>query len=317
MAAHLERLSGSPTDQNLRWTLKDWGGRYSAVSLYQGVVLTLAEDRRYLAQAEPVASLITRTLAPGVYLLAELDSEEAIQALHKAGVDIIARPPAVPRSPAGSFSRSAFLRSSYPRLSPIDIGERSYGAAGTGAVQDGIAADGAARSAVKKAGGLGESGDAAGFSGEQLAELSAEHPAETYKAQFRSALGKMQLPRVEQEELAARIERRLIVSESQLVGGAVRYEKLEARNLDYVGKTVVAKQALVLKSPIEVTWTAAGGGENRVLGIPEALEKSGGETILVLKPVSGENERTVPEPIRLPLGKISLLRRIKQSIFGE
>jgi hypothetical protein len=125
----------------------------------------------------------------------------------------------------------------------------------------------------------------------------------------------MRLPRVEQDELSARIERRLIVSESQMAGGAVRYEKLEARNLDYVGKTMVAKQAIALKSPIEVVWTA--GGENRVLGIPEALEKSGGETILVFKPVPKGNETAAPEPIRLPLGKISLIRRIKQSIFGE
>jgi hypothetical protein len=111
--------------------------------------------------------------------------------------------------------------------------------------------------------------------------------------------------------LAARIERRLIVNETQLAGGAVRYEKLEARNLDFAGKTVVAKQAITNGSLVEVVFPTA-EGEKRVLGFPLALEKAQGEGVLVVRPAEGGGE-----VIRLPLGKISLLRRIKQSIFGE
>jgi hypothetical protein len=58
-------------------------------------------------------------------------------------------------------------------------------------------------------------------------------------------------------------------------------------------------------------WSNPDGAVNRVIGIPEALEKNGGEIVLVLNPMPQG------ETIRLPLGKISLLRRIKQSIFGE
>jgi hypothetical protein len=57
------------------------------------------------------------------------------------------------------------------------------------------------------------------------------------------------------------------------------------------------------------------------MGVPQALEKKDGDTILVLKPVSEtENNRDAGisrDTIRIPLGKISLLRRIKQSIFEE
>jgi hypothetical protein len=117
-----------------------------------------------------------------------------------------------------------------------------------------------------------------------------------------------------------------VVSESQLAGASIRYEKLEARGLDYVGKAAIAKQAIASKSLLEVLWPHPGGGTNKALGIPEALEKRGGESVLILKPFSPagsssgnplpeETGRT--ESIRLPLGKISLLRRIKQSIFGE
>jgi hypothetical protein len=139
---------------------------------------------------------------------------------------------------------------------------------------------------------------------------------EEKKARFRSILAKMQLPKSARDELTARIDRRLILNESQLTGGSVRYEKLEAQGLDYVGKTTIAKQAIASKSLIEICWSSLGGEQNRVLGVPEALEKQGGETILVLRPMAKKNE-TRREPIRLPLGKIGLLRRIKQSIFGE
>jgi hypothetical protein len=121
----------------------------------------------------------------------------------------------------------------------------------------------------------------------------------------------MKLPKTERDELAARIERRLVLSESQLSGASIRYEKLEARGLDYVGKASIAKQAIASKSLVEVKWPHAARGMQQTFGIPLALEKSEGESVLILDPVSEG------DTIRIPLGKISLLRRIKKSIFGE
>jgi len=79
--------------------------------------------------------------------------------------------------------------------------------------------------------------------------------------------------------------------------------------MDYNGKTLIAKQAISMQSLLEVTWPVKQKQE-RVLGIPKALEKTGTESILVIKPMDGREET-----IRIPLGKISLLRRIKRSIF--
>jgi hypothetical protein len=125
---------------------------------------------------------------------------------------------------------------------------------------------------------------------------------------FHSILKGMRLAEEERDELTARINRRLVLCESQLKGAIVRYEKLEARGLDYAGKALIAKQAVALQSPVEITWPGRQKQEY-VFGIPKALEKADGETILVIVPYDGEDE------IRLPLGKISLLRRIKKSIF--
>ncbi|MDR2245475.1 MAG: hypothetical protein LBE17_02185 [Treponema sp.] len=309
MTAHLERLSEKAVDQNLKWTLHDWGIRYAEVALHQGTVLVLSEGRRYLAQTEPIASLIARSLAPGVYLLSCLgqavpDVGEVLQGLQKAGVDIVARPPL----PAGDVPAESWIHprreggtalavsaapvrgsSPYPPLKtpplfPAPGFRQSSPMAGTGAAPEGAAATGSPPA-------MGD--------------------ARAYQERFRQALGKLALPKLDAEELAARIDRRLILSESQLVGGAMRSEKLEARNLDYAGKALVAKQAIALKCPVEVLWVTPEGESSRLMGVPGALEKRGGETVLALKIMPGGNE------IRLSLGKISLLRRIKPSIFGE
>ncbi|MDR0688649.1 MAG: hypothetical protein LBG08_00070 [Spirochaetaceae bacterium] len=283
----LEGLSGKKPDPGLVWNLRDWESRYSGVALHQGVVLSLSEDRRYLADANPVAALISRTLAPGVYLLTAAEKAAAAEALQKAGVDIIAQQEGSPR-PADQKEPGIRL-SPYPSPGGVDHPESFY--------------DGMYKNKI------------AGFpktrSGKKMTAPRDTEKAEVYQDRFRSALVKIPLPKPERDELAARIERRLILSESQLTGASIRFEKLEARGLDYVGKTTVAKQALASKSLLEVLWPGSGEDANRVMGIPLALEKQEGETILVLKPMPQGEE------FRLPLGKISLLRRIKHSIFGD
>jgi hypothetical protein len=258
-----------------------------------------------------VASLVRRVLAPGVFLLSAQGSwsqgswsqgspsqgiETAEEALRKAGVDIVARyggdasqspsSPAhpsdfpTPRSLAGCFCRP---EENLPGTGRVDAGEAGP------------------------------------------AKISPEG-GEALKEQFRSALDKLSLPKAERDELSARIERRLVLSESQLSGVSVRYEKLEARGLDYVGKAMIAKQAIASRSLVEVNWS--GGSTSRIFGIPVALEKQKLESVLVLEPSprteeplssGGQGDKAGGNRgdnlLYIPLGKISLLRRIKKSIF--
>jgi hypothetical protein len=316
----LSRLSGGRIDANLGWTLKDWEGRYTSVCLCRGFVLTLAEDRRYLAAAEPLASLVRATLAPGVYLLGVSESAGALEALKKAGVDIVAqRDGTVP----GGGSEEAGL-SGFPSLTPPP--SRPPAGPPAGVLMGAAWLGGAAALPAS-----GVPGPATVTPGSGMPE------GEALKERFRAALDRLKVPRQERDELAARIERRLILHESQLAGAVIRGEKLEARGLDYVGKAAIAKQAIALKSLVEVSWTQPGGETSQALGIVAALEKKEGESVLVLNPVPGEERPREERPgaapangpeergeaprrskeLRLPLGKISLLRRIKQSIFEE
>ena len=272
----LGRLSGSRLDESLGWTLKDWEKRYMAVALHQGLVLTLAEDMRYLAEAEPVASLINRTLGPGIYLLAPASRSEAAAALRKAGVDIIAQPPL-----NGEPSR-----------------DRQEGSAFFSSLKDNLPKE--------------QAGLYAGISGSVSGGAAVCGDAGSIKEKFRRVLDGMKLSKPERDELAARIDRRLVLSEAQLEGSSIKFEKLEARGLDFAGKAAIARQAVASGSLLEVSWPEPGGGIMRATGIPLSLEKKGGESLLVLKLQAGAEDE---KEISVLLAKISLIRRIKQSIF--
>jgi hypothetical protein len=320
----LNRLSGNRVAELLIWTLKDWEKRYEEVSLCEGIVLSLSPDRRYLVEAEPLASLISRTITPGVYLLSASETREAVEALRKAGVDIFAqhKRPEYSANAAGlpdnrrgfNDSGEAGRHSSYP--SPAALARYYHG------LDTHVQFPSQSRDTARKVWMAPSIPPAPDPQGEGAAaashDLSDSKKRESLKEQFRLALDKMQIPKTERDELSARIDRRLVLSESQLSCTSVRYEKLEARGLDYVGKASIAKQAITLKSLVEIKWPQAGGMQE-IFGIPIALEKPGGESVLVIKPVSpaGQEDSSPMEPLRLPLGKISLIRRIKKSIFGE
>jgi hypothetical protein len=282
MRALFARLSGFAPDQSLAWTLEDWEKRYHEVRFHRGLVLTLSKDRRYLAETAELSSLIAETLAPGVYLLREEDQEAAFEVLGKAGVDIIAQPLSAPKPKA--------VKGPQPYPSPASKFKGNFSLTRT---------------------------HGKAFSAPDSPETRTQggNSAEKLKEHFRSLLSGMKLSKEERDELSARVERRLILTGSQLKDASVKYERLEARGLDYVGKQTVAKQAVSLQSLVELQW-APGGKAERLLGVPQALEKNGGESILVLRTAGISGAKDQAEDIRVPLAKISLIRRIKKSIFG-
>jgi len=270
----LQRLSHNRIGENVLFTLRDWEKRHGEVSLRRGLVLTLAPEQRHLAETKPLAKLIVETLAPGVYMLPESAEESAALALSKAGVSIIARRgEARIEEPVGDTLHH-FFQPLFAATVPAGAVPRSK------RTDDSRAEDSAATILIDN---------------------------------FHSILKQMRLGAETRDELAARIDRRLVLCESQLKDAIVRYEKLEARGLDYVGKALIAKQAVTMQSPVELVLPGR-QKQDHVFGIPKALEKAGSESILVLE-LLNEGETGVDNIMRIPLGKISLLRRIKKSIF--
>ena len=266
----LKKLCGSSNQSKdlndaFIWNLRDWEKRHGEVSLKKGIVLRLSKEHQYLTDTKALSSIITETLAPGVYFINENAMEEAEEALRKAGVDIIAQHKIKKETAVSSMGVNYFSSPSSCDLPFIKTNTSSN-----------------------------ESGNI-------------QENADTLIADFHSLLEKMKLNETEKSELSARIDRRLVLCEAQLKDADIRYEKLEARHMDYAGKQNIAKQAISQKSPVQIIWQFK-NKEREMFGIPKSLEKSGSDLILVIDDVDGEL-------LRIPLAKISLLRRIKKSIF--
>jgi len=274
----LKRLSGGRLDDGQIWNLRDWEKRHGEVSLKNGVILKLSPDRRYLTETMPLAGLIEETLAPGVYLLPPNAADEATAALCAAGIDIISRknekPAALTAPPDAAPVNKYFPPPNGDSENKLKITE--------------ITAVSASPSP---------------------SPLSTPLPTQSALTEnFHAILKETPMGDIERAELSARIDRRLVLCETQLKEASLRYEKLEARNMDYAGKQNIAKQAIAQQSPVEIVRHGA-GKEERIFGIPKALEKKEGDYVLVIVPAGGQDE------LFIPLGKISLLRRIKKSIF--
>ena len=285
----LRRLSNNRIGENLIYTLHDWEKRCQEVCLHRGLVLTLSPERRYLAETKPLSKMISETIAPGIYMLPETAEERASDALRNAGITILAH-----REQTGKI--------------PLNSGNSFFTPLYAAAVKNNINPDDSDSAAVKK-----KKTGITRVNTEGIAKVNAAgiDPTTTLINGFHSILNKTRPGGEEHDELAARIDRRMILCESQLLDAAVRYEKLEARGLDYNGKVLIAKQAIAAQATVEALIPGRQKQE-RVCGIPKALEKTEGENILVIMPLNNP-ENT----IRVSLGKISLLRRIKKSIFEE
>ncbi|MDR0556273.1 MAG: hypothetical protein LBG43_00145 [Treponema sp.] len=288
----LNRLSGGQVSHNARYCLNDWEDRRRSVSLHHGLVLCLDEERRYLAEIEPFSRFIARSLAPGVYLLCNIERSDVLKALRHVGVDIVAQNMRSVRggiSGAKSVAFSAFASDDYEMrfpalassdLSPLLIGETD------------------AR--------------------EEALSLQPEQAA-LYLERFRRALDNSPVPKSKREELKVHIENRLILNEKQLSEDCVSYTKTEAHLLDQAGKISIIRDAVMSKSTLNVRWITMdkngerqGGGHGRraerhAAGIPKKLEKSEGKQMLFLETQEGET--------LIPLRKILYIRKVKKSIF--
>ena len=283
----LETLSAKPIPQSLAWSLSEWERRYNSAGLYNGMVLVLAQDLRYIAELEMVKSFIERELAPGVYLLRGIEEDRLSEVLEKAGLETLARP----QPSRTGQERTGGSGSALPPASPAFARMKSCSHFSNKTFGD-------QQSAPAPEPPAGAATPPGAFATQLIQELHAKLEAKPFTKE-------------QKDELSARIDRRLILDESQLVAAAVRYEKLEARGLDYVGKVRLIEQALAQGALVELYWRGPKGEANRAILRPQALEKSGTE--LMIRGASYPDG----EVLTLPIGKISLLRRIKRSIFGD
>jgi hypothetical protein len=282
----LKKLSAVRIDAGLETMLDEWEKKHSEIVIMEGISIVLSEGRRYITETEPLASHIVLNPSPGVYLLDFTEKEEAAAALKKAGVEMVSDP----RS--GAKPASLLQRRVTPFFAPIPHQTAPLNA------QTGIQP-----------------------SPVNSTHTDEGHPsAEEYKHRFRAILDGLKPSKLELEELAARIDRRLVISPAQLKGAFIRYERREVHGLDYAGKLSMVKQALLSNEMLEIIIQDSDGSEKYIRGIPFTLVKTGGETVLSVKLLEDDEfDDSTGEAGRMEIsmGKIRTVRRIKRSIFTK
>ena len=271
IVALLKSRSAQALPQNVLFSIDDWYRSYSSVSLYHGFVLRVDEGRRVLFENnEHLSALILKTLAPGVYLL-DAGTPAIIQdAFAAAGLEL---PPSV--------SNIA------PNREPMQLPPLS------------IAPDGDGLSAVA---GTVRATSSVG--------ASSRNASEQLRASLYAELDTLGFEPDVADALRSRIDRRIILTSSQLNPESVRVEKVEARGMDFLGKVRIAEYAITSGSLLEIAYDEK-EGNRAILGRPVSTEKRTGDVYLKIVTEPDHALETVS------IGKAVLVRRIRGSIFSE
>jgi hypothetical protein len=289
----LAGLCGESLPQNVVFSIGAWEKEYASISLTEGIVLQMEEDRRHLLEHHKGFSRLVRLKpALGVYVIARSDLAACLTILAGAGVEISPRlrraeelPPGEPSFPAPPFDEApaglVFPRAFRPAALSFPLVKRGGPRPG------------------EETGQPSKTGSRRRLSRSALQEELLAH------------LAKAKLPEDRRGEIRERIKNRLIIFPEQIRLELARSEKTEANGLDYVGKTLVIEQALANRSDyLETLVRENDGSPARVLLRPGALRKSGSGLILEGVSLPGG------ETLEIPVKKISLVRRIRGSLSG-
>ncbi|MDR1468415.1 MAG: hypothetical protein LBT00_03905 [Spirochaetaceae bacterium] len=279
----LKALSGDRLDETLAWTINEWEKRFGEVILHEGLVLYLDKERRYLAETASLKPYLEKALSDDVFIINPVHRETVEKLLAKSGVDIIGKV-RLPSSADKNSDTKRSVRAGFPSL-PKPMFSQAV---------------------LQKT-----AFSPAFFTGEQ-GPHEASPPAADYRKQFRAVLASLDTTEAETQELLSRIDRGLIFCEEQLkklsLPGTFPYEKNKARGMDYSGKLLIAKNAFVSGIPVEITWQTDGKERSMVCTIARLEKNHLGDMLILYKD-------GLHGTLEIPLGKVSVIKRIKQSIF--
>ena len=89
LIALLDEASGGTLPQNIKVSISEWYLQCTAVGLYYGFVITVAEDKRKLFQQNAgLQDIIYKELADGVYLIKQMDLDSVRTMIKSAGLDV-------------------------------------------------------------------------------------------------------------------------------------------------------------------------------------------------------------------------------------
>lgn len=276
----LRRHSSAEMPHNVYTTITTWERAFSGIALYEGVVLHVDEERSHLVEHSPsLQPYILHSLGKGLYLLDPTCREEWSKILEQSGIEPL--PPI--RGPRDlSHSRDAEEKRAASFSTPKPV-------------HSPFPSDFSSDDTFSEAG--------------RILPSSAD---EEIREELRRSADGLTLGETRKKELYRYIDEKIILFPEQLGTHILSEEVYEARGIDYSGKVRIAEQSVSDKNALlEVVLRMPGGKPKRMLIRPEKLER--GEKELFLRGLE------LPEgnPQRIPVGKLSYIKRWKSSLFVQ
>lgn len=249
----INEAAGGLLPQNIKVSITEWYRQCTAVGLYHGFVLTVAEDKRKLfKQHAQLQNIIYKELADGVYLMKQIDQNAIRTTVKSAGLDVTCYNTA----DTGRIVAARLLPVEY-RPSPL---EALYQATnGTTSVN---------------------------------AAAKPEQNYREYMRHLETLVENMPIGRDDKQSLKEKIAKKLIVTQEQLCGKPVENDVREVSGLDFLGKLRLAETAIAEQNIVEVSIEEP-AGQRTITGIPIAIEKTEHDTVLLIRPQKSQTSERV------------------------
>ncbi len=239
LGRELERLSGAPLPQSLRFSLADWEAESRSARVRFGVVVALDGHLSGALEHSPRAEeIVSERLGPGIYLLAARDVPEAERLLRSAGIEVDSRP-AAPDTAEGHEALAALAPIAAPKALAFEPSRAMIDGGEPPLVSRLLAA-------------LGETG--------WMCSVAFV------------ALGELGLTPEEREAAEQRVRARLVLDPAEL--GTPEQPRDEAGRLDYPGKLRLLERALKDGAEVSVEYDDGSGAVAGAVGIPRRIGRT-------------------------------------------
>ena len=124
--------------------------------------------------------------------------------------------------------------------------------------------------------------------------------------ELKNHLSTMELTKEQYEDLLNRINRKIVITKTQLRKETVKVEKIEAFGMDFSGKIHVIENAISSKSFIEISYEANNlpEGKQVILGTPISLSKDINDTYVEILVEPEKTQKTLSLASALSVKKI-------------
>ena len=265
-----EEYTGHGIPQNIRFSLRSWEKEFRSIELFSGIVMTVDEKKRKIIDnSGQFDNTLIKKLGDGVYIVKPENLDKLKKALSLSGIDHI---PAV----EGSIITAPSAVSVYTESFDYDAEK------------------------LKSCTAL-------------LKPVFREHDYPDYVEininEFNDKIDSLSFTAEQKNVIKERIERKILLFPSQITSGSARYEKNEAKGLDYNGKIRLAEQALESRGYLLEIVERKNDEQVTSLVKPEHLDKSGKDVVLegFLLPFE--------EQVSIKIGKAGRVKKIKTSLF--